>query len=133
MSDMTPPPAPPVPPMAPLMAPGTPGRPAPASDTSKLLAAIGYPIWIVALIAILIDPYKDEKFVKFHGFQALALGVGGWIVLVVIGFIPFVDLLSPLLWLALFVYQIIIAVKAYNGQYVEIPLVYGFVKQYIGD
>lgn len=46
-----PPAAPPAP--APLGADMS-GRPGPVSDTSKLLAALGYLIWIVALIALLI-------------------------------------------------------------------------------
>jgi uncharacterized membrane protein len=129
MSDspnMTPPPVP--------AAMPTIGRPGPASDTSKLLAALGYPIWIVALIAILIDPYKDEKFVKFHGYQALALGVAGWLVIFVVGLIPVIGwILDLFLPLALLVYQIILGVKAYNGAYFEVPMVFGVVKPYIGE
>ena len=52
----------PPPPAAPMT-----DRPGPASDTSKLLAALGYLFGIVAVVALLIDPYKEEKFVKFHG------------------------------------------------------------------
>jgi uncharacterized membrane protein len=119
--------------MAPPMAPSMGGRPGPVNDTSKILAALGYPIWIVALIAILIDPYKNEKFVKFHGYQALALGVAAWVLFFVVGFIPFLNLITPLLWLALLVYQIILAVKAYNGEYFEVPVVFGIVKSYFGE
>jgi uncharacterized membrane protein len=129
MSDspnMTPPPVP--------AAMPTISRPGPASDTSKLLAALGYPIWIVALIAILIDPYKDEKFVKFHGYQALALGVAGWLVIFVVGLIPIIGwVLDLFLPLVLLVYQIILGVKAYNGMYFEVPMVFGVVKPYIGE
>ena len=146
MSDspnMTPPPAyTPAPPQAPM--PAATGRPGPVNDTSKLLAALGYPIWIVALIAILIDPYKDEKFVKFHGIQALAMAVG-WIVVGIVGtivafivaFIPYVgwivSLLLPLVYLAYFIYLVYLAVQAYNGRYVEVPLIYGIVKGMIGE
>jgi len=121
------------------------GRPAPASDTSKLLAALGYPIWIVALIAILIDPYKNEKFVKFHGIQALGFAVTivvAWVVVVILNiilaFIPYVGwiiamLLSWVLWIGVIVVAIMWAVKAYNGQYAEMPVVYGIVKKMIGE
>jgi uncharacterized membrane protein len=108
------------------------GRPAPASDTSKLLAAAGYIIWIVALIAILIDPYKDEKFVRFHAIQAL-----GWtciLFLMVLSVIPFIGwIISMLAWLTWFIGGIIWAVKAYNGEYNEVPVIYGIVKNYIGE
>jgi uncharacterized membrane protein len=121
------------------------GRPAPASDTSRLFAALGYPIWIVALIAILIDPYKDEKFVKFHGIQALGFAVAIvvlWIaftiVSIILGLIPYVGgIISTLLWFVLsigaLVVAIVWAIKAYNGEYAELPFVYGIVKSYFGE
>ena len=145
------PPAPPMPPMAPPVPPmppmagQAPGRPAPASDTSKLLAALGYPIWIVSLIAILIDPYKDEKYVKFHGIQALGFAVAIvvlWIaftiISIVLAFIPYVgNIISSLLWFVLSIGALVVAImwaiKAYNGEYAEMPFVYGIVKSYFGE
>jgi uncharacterized membrane protein len=148
MSDMTPPPAPPVPP-APPAPPWTPtpasgapgaGRPGPVNDTSKLIAALGFPIWPVAVVAILIDPYKDEKFVKFHAMQAIGLGLIHWIAVAVLQafwFIPFVGWMlmsvAGLLGLIIFVFQIMFALRVYGGAYVEVPVVYDFVKSYIGD
>lgn len=99
------------------------GRPGPASDTSKLLAALGYLIWIVALIAILIEPYKDEKFVRFHAIQALALNLVMWVaVATVIG--------SPISLVA-FVFAVIALVKAFQAEYYEVPLIYGVVKSWV--
>lgn len=127
--EMTPPPAPPA---------GDGGRPGPAGDTSKLLAALSYPLWIVGLVAILIDPYKDEKFVKFHAFQAIFLNIGGWIVLfilnIVLMFIPCVgSIIGMLLFLALLVYLILLAMKAYKGEYFEVPVIYGLMKGMVGE
>lgn len=105
--------------------------PGPASDTSKLLAAFGYIVGIVALIAVLIDPYKDEKFVKFHAVQALGLWVAS-IALGIIANIPVIGwIVGALGGLALFVFAIIGAVNAFQGKYYEVPVVYGLVKQYI--
>lgn len=134
MEDMpgTPPTAPqsPTPPMAPAPMPQS-GRPGPASDTSKLLAAGGYIIWPVALVAILIEPYKDEPFVKFHGYQALGFTVLLWVLGIVVGVIPFVQIIDLLIWPIWAVIAIIWAVKAYNGEYAEMPLIYGVVKSYM--
>ena len=103
----------------------------PASDTSKLLAAIGYIVGIVALVAILIEPYKDEKFVKFHAIQALGLWVAG-AVIGVVGVIPIIGWIVALVGgIAIFVFAIIGAVKAFQGEYYEVPVVYNLVKQYI--
>jgi uncharacterized protein len=109
----------------PVMAPG---RPAPASDTSKILAALSYPIWFpVAIIAILIDPYKDEPFVKLHAYQALALGVA----IYVLSFIGSFLIVGVFIGLAGFIYEIVLGVKAYNGEYFEVPIIYGFIKSYV--
>jgi len=106
-------------------------RPGPESDTSKILAALGYLTGIVALIAILIEPYKNEKFVKFHAIQALGLAVVG-IVAGVIAAVPVIGwILSPIVSLVVVVFAIIGAIKAFQGEYYEVPMLYGFVKQYI--
>lgn len=116
------------------MSPAPPGgRPAPVSDTSKLLAALSYPLWIpVAIIALLIEPYKTEGFVRFHAVQSIGLGLAAWIVSIVVGMVPFLGwVVSPLLAIGLLVYEILLAIKAYNGEYFEVPVVYGFVSNYV--
>lgn len=101
------------------------------SDTGKILAAIGYLVGIVALIAILIEPYKNEKFVRHHAIQALALWVG-WIVISVVASIPVIGwIVAAVGWVALLVFSIMGLIKAFQGQYWEMPLVYNIVKQYI--
>ncbi len=130
-----PPPAPdaPPPPGAPFAPQTAGGRPGPASETSKILAAIGYPIWIVALIAILIDPYKNERFVKFHAVQALGLSAGVWIVVTALSMTGILGLLAIPIGFLAFIYEIVLAVKAFNGEYFEVPVVYGFVKGWMGE
>lgn len=102
-----------------------------ASDTGKILAGIGYLTGIVALIAILIEPYKDEKFVRQHAFQALAL----YVVMVVASILNVIPVLGQIIWLVAWigvaVFAIIGAIKAFQGQAYEMPIVYGFIKNYI--
>jgi uncharacterized membrane protein len=120
--------------MAETMTPTMGGREAPASDTSKLLAALGYPIFIVALIAILIEPYKEEKFVKFHAIQALALALAYIVVEAVLSVIPVLGwIVAAILPLVYLIYTIILAMKAYKGEYFEVPVVYGFAKGMMGE
>lgn len=114
--------------------PGTPtgGRPTAASDTSKLLAALGYPLWLpVAIIALLIDPYKDEPFTRFHAMQGLALGLAASLLSVILGMTVILAILSVPLGIAVLVYQIVLAIKAYNGEYFEVPIISGFVHRYV--
>ncbi|MDZ4178511.1 MAG: hypothetical protein U1E29_04660 [Coriobacteriia bacterium] len=116
--------APPAPPAPPVPSGTGADRPDPVNDTSKLLAALGYIFWIVALIAILIEPYKEEKFVRFHAVQALALGVAA----IVAWAIP---IIGWIVGIAILVFQIIGLIKAFQSQYYEVPVVYGLVKSFI--
>lgn len=107
------------------------GGTGPASDTSKLLAAIGYPIAIVALVALFIDPYKDEPFVRLHAVQALALAVVS-IVASILFSIPIIGwIAAPILYLVVLVAWIAGLVKAFQGEYWEMPVVYDLVKQFV--
>ena len=127
MSDdyQAPPPVPPAPASPP---PGLTDGP---SDTGKILAALGYLVGIVALIALLIEPYKNERFVKHHAVQALAVWVG-WILVSVIAAIPVIGwIVSAVGWVALLVFSIMGAVKAFQSEMWEMPVVYNIVKQYI--
>ena len=49
------------------------------SSNDRLLAALGYPIWIVALIALLLDGPKDRPFTRYHAIQALGFNVAAFI------------------------------------------------------
>lgn len=124
------PPAPPTPPPAAPVGPPPVGGDVP-SDNGKLFAAFGYLVWIVALLAILMEPYKNEKFVRHHAMQALGLWVIG-IAAGIISMIPYVGWIAgPIIYIAVFVFAIMGCVKAFGLEYWEMPLVYNFVKQYI--
>lgn len=91
----------------------------------NLRAALTYLAgWITGLIFLLIE--KDDKFVRMHAAQSLVL-FGG---LNVIAFIPFLGwvvsiVLAPLaliLW-------IVLMVKAYQNQKMELPLISDLARQ----
>ena len=136
----TPPPAPPqggapTPPPAPP-APGagySEQRPAPVNDTSRLLAALGYLFGVVAIIALLIDPYKNEKFVRFHAWQAIGLLVA-WVVTGMASAIPILGwIATPILSIVIIVFLVMGAIKAFQGEYWEMPVIYGIFKNSIGE
>lgn len=128
MSDdfQSPPPAPPVPPVT----PGQPVSDESPSSNGKLLATLGYVyfIWpIPSIIALLMEPYKNERFVRLHAIQSLALGLAIWVVSGVLMFVG----IGGFVWAAGVVYGIILALKANKGERFEVPVIYDMVKSYL--
>ena len=130
---MAPPPPPPPPPPYTPPVEVLPLRPGPVSESSKILAALGYLFGVIAIVVLFIDPYKDEKFVKFHAVQAIAL----WIAGIVASLLFIVPVLGWIAWavlsVILLVVGIIALIKAFQGEYYEVPVVYGFIKNYVGE
>ena len=129
MSDMTPPPAPPMAPPVPPAPPSAPmGGP---SSNAKLIALLGWIFAPLGIIAIFLDDYKHDMYVRSHTIQAAAAWVAVWVVNAILGATVILALLVPIVGLLFFVYQVVMAIQAYNGKTVEVPVVYGFVKSYI--
>jgi uncharacterized membrane protein len=112
----------------------------PTSDqTNRLLAALAYPIWIIALIIVVTDMKKDP-FMRTHGWTALFWAIAWliiWVALQILVRIPFLGWLlflaaGPILWLIWLIFSILFAVRAYNGKEVTIPLVSDWAKRYAG-
>ena len=89
--------------------------------------------WVTGLIFLLIEPYKNDKFVRFHAFQSIFFNVGliaVYIVLIILGIILGVihlGLLMLPLWLVVWVgivgTWIFLMVKAYNNQIFKLPII----------
>jgi uncharacterized membrane protein len=124
MSDMTPPPAPPTAPPAAPMGAGP-------SSNAKLIALLGWIFAPLGVIAIFLDEFKGDRFVRSHVIQAAALMLSVWVINAVLGATVILALLVLPLGLVLFIYQIYMAIQAFNGKSVEVPVIYGFVKQFI--
>lgn len=91
--------------------------------------------WITGLIFLLIEPYKNDKTVRFHAFQSIFFNVsliGVYIVVFVLTMVlsaiarP-LALIFPLLmlvvWLGVLVAWIFLMVKAYNNQIFKLPII----------
>jgi uncharacterized membrane protein len=92
--------------------------------------------WITGLIFLLIEPYKNDRNVKFHAFQSIFLDVGfiaACIALSILGFIlavisrGFAGLIMlplwPILWIGFFATRIFLMIKAYNNQQFKLPFI----------
>jgi len=106
------------------------------TSDDKLWAALGYPIFPIALIMLLMDEKKNRPFIKFHAVQALALNVGVWVVEILLAILSailaavtfgiggLISCIAPIVWLLL----IWPAVLAYQGKYFEVPVVTKFLR-----
>ena len=94
------------------------------TSDDKLWAALGYPIFIIALIMLFVEGKKDRPFIRFHAIQALALNVVLWIVVLIASITVILAICDPVLWLLM----IWPAVLAYQGKYFEVPVLTKFMR-----
>lgn len=78
--------------------------------------------WIGGLI-VLFGLKENTKLTKFHACQAITLGVTSNVIWVLLGFIPFVNIIAYIIVALIFVLQIIGAIRAYNEEEFEIPVI----------
>ena len=89
------------------------------TDDEKLWAALAYVFTpLVSVILLLMEDKKDRPFIKAHNVQALVGGVVLWVFATVTFGCGSVAWFVFLYW----------AYKAYQGEYVQIPLITDFVK-----
>jgi uncharacterized membrane protein len=114
------------------------GKSALGGIDGNLAALLGYILWIIALVCLLMD--KENRFVKFHAIQSLLLHaaavvvfIGLMILLTILGLVlamAHLGALAGLLWL---LYMVVVlgyiaaliysAVKAYNGIEFKLPVI----------
>ena len=116
----------------------TAGKSALGGLDGNLAALLGYIIWVIALINVIIE--KDNRFVKFHAIQSLLLNASAIVVfmamviiLMILGIVlamAGLGALAAVLWL---LYMVVVvayiaalvysAVKAYGGVEFELPVI----------
>ena len=94
------------------------------TSDDKLWAALAYFFSpIVPIIILLMQDKKNRPFLKAHTVQALIAGIILGVVINIVG--PLTICIGYVLWFVM----LFPALKAYNGQLVEIPVITNFVKQ----
>ena len=120
------------PPIPPPPAAGTTG----AGISSNVAAALSYLVgFITGIIFLVVEPYRRDKFVRFHAFQSIAFGIVVVILQIIlrmflsIGFLSFgflfaiFGLMSFVIWLAIVVFWFFLMYKAYNSEAYKIPII----------
>jgi uncharacterized membrane protein len=91
-----------------------------ASDVTaddKLWALLGWLIWPIALIVLLMEDKKSRPFLKYNAVQSLAV----WIVAMVLSFIC--------IGVVAIIYAIVLGIQAYQGKWVTVPVITDLCKK----
>jgi uncharacterized membrane protein len=95
------------------------------TSDDKLWALLSYILTpIVPIILLLMEDKKNRPFLKYHGMQALVWGIILYVVCIVLSFI----IVGLCLWAVGGIITIYWGIKAYQGEWVKIPLITDFVK-----
>lgn len=105
-----------------------------------IAGALAYCTFIPAVVFLLVDPYKKNRFVRFHSFQCIGLFLFMAILAAVmriaaalIGLIPMLGplllvLISVVLSFGFFVLWLLLVVKALQGETFQLPLIGGYAE-----
>jgi uncharacterized membrane protein len=95
------------------------------TSDDKLWAALAYVFTpLVPIILLLLEDKKGRPFIRAHNTQALVWGVVFYVVVTITS----AFLIGLCLWPLGLILQIWWAYKAYQGEYIEIPVISNFVK-----
>ncbi len=121
------------------MPPPPPSQPAPMGGTQssvggnkKTYTILAYILgWITGLIFLFVG--KDDPDVKWNAANSVVVFGGLTVIQIVLGLIPGIKLISPVIGLIGFVFWIIFLVKAIqgNGERIEAPLIGNTIRQYV--
>jgi uncharacterized membrane protein len=98
----------------PLSAPGM------GDNVAGALCYLGW--FVTAIIFLVLAPYNQSKFVRFHAFQSIFLFVA-WIVCSIVITILHLFFLHFLLWLVMIVLWLYLMYSAFNNNKFKIPFI----------
>jgi len=104
--------------------------------TSNVAGALAYLTFIPAIVFLVVDPYKNDKFIRFHSFQSIFYSVVFigfsivWLILsIILGLISMgilggiMFLIHLLIDLAFVAFWIVLVYKAYQNEVFKAPII----------
>jgi uncharacterized membrane protein len=101
---------------------------------------------IISIVFLVLEPYSKNRFVRFHAFQSiflhvasLAIWIGMFILSMILGVITkglSVFLMGPLMlliWLGILVLMVVLMIKAYGNQELQLPVIGGLAAKQAGQ
>lgn len=92
---------------------------APKEDSNKVLALIAFLLGWLGIIFVFLDQGKQDPWLRFMAWQAFFLGLAS----IVLSMVTF-----GIAWFIIFIMQIVYGLKAFKGEYFEVPLIGGMAK-----
>lgn len=81
-------------------------------------------LFIPAIIFLLVEPYNRNRFIRFHSFQSIFIGIFSLVVHTVLWMIPVLGwIIAPFFSLLMFIVWIVCMIKAYQMQYFKLPFI----------
>jgi uncharacterized membrane protein len=118
-----------------LPAASTPAASIPGRPKDNLTAALAYITFIPAIVFVLIEPYKRNRFVRFHSFQSIFLAAATIVATIAMRILYSLLALIPVLgyllaWLVTgvallgwVILWLVLLVKALQGETLRLPLI----------
>ena len=101
--------------------------------TDNVAGALCYALGLITgIIFLVLQPYNQNKTIRFHAFQSIFLNVAAILVSFVFTFIIgifhflgalFGLFLGPLIWLAFFILWLYMLLSTYQGKKVVLPII----------
>jgi len=87
--------------------------------------------WITGIIFFIVE--KENKIVRFHAVQSIAVSVVLIVVYFILGLIPIIGwLIMPLVGIVSFILWIFLMLKAYQGKMYKLPVIGDFAEKQVG-
>ncbi len=85
--------------------------------------------WLTGILFLLLE--KENQFVRFHAMQSLVVFLALFVLSLVVGWIPIIGLLSPIIFLVAVILWILLMVKAFQGEMYKLPWAGEFAEKQI--
>ena len=111
-----------------MVTPAAPPPPAAAGaiPNENVMGGLAYLTFIPAVIFLLIEPYKYNRFVRFHAWQEIWLSIARIVVWICLIWVPFLGfgsfILRSFVGLIFFIAWLIAIVNAFQGKLFKLPL-----------
>ena len=96
------------------------------TDDDKLWALLSWITGVVAIVALLMEDKKERPFIKYNAVMALVVVV---VITILVSIISAITCGIGIILVLAYIYPIYLGIKAYQGEWVEVPYVTDFVKK----